>query len=184
MICHQDPAVLTQERQTTLFLILILLLVILVSLTECDIRVINVVNPFYAAAYPLIPQSLRHPKCLHFSTKKAGAPFKWLFLLAISSVSLMHCNQVGKHQGQTTILSTKSNIVAVSVCPRLLRSDAIAPLLIAVRGRKQYMYTLPPALPPPSQNPRHGTNAPEELLKAGALYRGCAVVHLRIPSNG
>jgi len=29
---------------------------------------------------------------------------------------------------------------------------------------------------------QHGTDAPEEVLKAGALYRECAVVNLRIPS--
>jgi hypothetical protein len=34
----------------------------------------------------------------------------------------------------------KSNIVAVSVCPGLSRSDTIAPLLNAVRGRKQSMF--------------------------------------------
>jgi len=38
-------------------------------------------------------------------------------------------------------------------------------------------------LPTPFKStPRQGTDAPEEVLKAGALYRECAVVNLRIPS--
>lgn len=38
-------------------------------------------------------------------------------------------------------------------------------------------------LPTPfKSNARQGTDAPEEVLKAGALYRECAVVNLRIQS--
>lgn len=38
-------------------------------------------------------------------------------------------------------------------------------------------------LPTPfKSNVRQGTDTPEEVLKAGALYRECAVVNLRIPS--
>jgi hypothetical protein len=38
-------------------------------------------------------------------------------------------------------------------------------------------------LPTPFKStPRQGTDAPEEVLKAGSLYRECAVVNLRIPS--
>jgi len=38
-------------------------------------------------------------------------------------------------------------------------------------------------LPTPfKSSARQGTDAPEEVLKAGALYRECAVVNLRIPS--
>jgi hypothetical protein len=38
-------------------------------------------------------------------------------------------------------------------------------------------------LPTPFKcTPRQGTHALEEALKVGALYRGCAIVNLRIPS--
>ncbi|KAG2365658.1 hypothetical protein BDR07DRAFT_625142 [Suillus spraguei] len=58
----------------------------------------------------------------------------------------MHCHQVGKFQRQTTPLSSskvqKFNIVAVSVCPGLYRSDAIALLLNTAHGwnRSTFVY--------------------------------------------
>ncbi|KAG2033940.1 hypothetical protein BDR03DRAFT_966131 [Suillus americanus] len=92
----------------------------------------------------------------------------------------------------------KSNIVAASVCARLSRSDTIALLLNAVRGRDQSIFgivlhiLLQPflrllagfttsamqsvlhvlfLLTPFKSNAHQGTDAPEEVLKAGALYR-------------
>ncbi|KAG1879841.1 hypothetical protein F4604DRAFT_1954187 [Suillus subluteus] len=87
----------------------------------------------------------------------------------------------------------KSNIVAVPVCPGLSRSDTIAPL--------NAVY-VPPAPPPPSHNTHHicneiraarpflptlfksnacrCTDAPEEVLRAAALYLECDIVNLWI----
>ncbi|KAG2365644.1 hypothetical protein BDR07DRAFT_624895 [Suillus spraguei] len=73
-------------------------------------------------------------------TKETGVPFKLSLSPATSSMSSTHCYQVGKFQRQTIPPSMSSskvqkfNIVTVSVCPGLSRSDATAPLLNTARG--------------------------------------------------
>jgi hypothetical protein len=220
MIGRQDPAVLTQERQnasSASFLILTLLLpVLLVAPTERDIRIINVVNPFYAAAAPSYsPTSTPPPTSSLFHQEGWRSLQMVVFTRHLQRVldALPSGGQIPKTDDSTIHVVSdkvqKSNIVAVSVCPGLSRSDTIAPLLNAVRGRNQSMLgivlyiLLQPFLrlltkstssamqsvlhvlflPTPfKSNARQGTDAPEEVLKAGALYRECAVVNLRIPS--
>ncbi|KAG1847622.1 hypothetical protein F4604DRAFT_1884010 [Suillus subluteus] len=73
----------------------------------------------------------------------------------------------------------KSNIVAISMCPGLSRSDTTAPLLNAVQGRDQstfgiVLYILQPFLRLLNE---FTTSA---VQSGGALYRECAAVNLRI----
>ncbi|KAG2347606.1 hypothetical protein BDR05DRAFT_958371 [Suillus weaverae] len=220
IIGRQDPAILTQERQNASlasFLILTLLLpVLLVAPTERDIRIINVVNPFYAAAVPSYsPTSKPPPTSPLFHQEGRRALQMVIFTRHLQRVldALPSGGQIPKTDDSTIHVVSdkvqKSNIVAVSVCPGLSRSDTIAPLLNAVRGWDQstsgivlYILLQPFLrlltksttsamqsvlhvlfLPTPfKSNARQGTDAPEEVLKAGALYRECAVVTLRIPS--
>ncbi|KAG2046054.1 hypothetical protein BDR06DRAFT_923103 [Suillus hirtellus] len=220
IISRQDSAVLTQERQNASlasFLILTLLLpVLLVAPAERDIRIINVVNPFYAAAAPSFsPTSKPPPSSPVFHQEGWRSLQMIVFTRHLQRVldALPSGGQIPKTDDSTIHVVSdkvqKSNIVAVSVCPGLSRSDTIAPLLNAVRGRNQsifgivvYMLLQPFLrlltksttsaiqsvlhvlfLPTPfKSNARQGTDAPEEVLKAGALYRECAVVNLRIQS--
>ncbi|KAG2153403.1 hypothetical protein DEU56DRAFT_727130 [Suillus clintonianus] len=220
MIGRQDPVILTQERQNASlasFLILTLLLpILLVAPTERDIRIINVVNPFYAAAAPTYsPTSKLPPSSPLFHQEGWRSLQTVIFTRHLQRVldALPTGGQIPKTDDSTIHVVSdklqKSNIVAISVCPGLSRSDTIAPLLNAVRGRDQstfgivlYMLLQPLLrlvsksttnaiqsvlhvlfLPTPfKSNARQGTDAPEEVLKAGALYRECAVVNLRIPS--
>lgn len=220
IISRQDSAVLTQERQNASlasFLILTLLLpVLLVAPAERDIRIINVVNPFYAAAAPSFsPTSKPPPSSPVFHQEGWRSLQMIVFTRHLQRVldALPSGGQVPKTDDSTIHVVSdkvqKSNIVAVSVCPGLSRSDTIAPLLSAVRGQNQsifgivlYMLLQPFLrlltksttsaiqsvlhvlfLPTPfKSNARQATDAPEEVLKAGALYRECAVVNLRIRS--
>lgn len=220
MIGRQDPAVLTQERQNASlasFLILTLLLpVLLVAPTERDIRIINVVNPFYAAAAPSYSPTSKPPPSSPLFRQEGWRSLQMvIFTRHLQRIldALPSGGQIPKTDDSTIHVVSekmqKSNIVAVCVCPGLSRLDTIAPLLNAVRGRDQsvfgivlYMLLQPLLrlltksttsamqsvlhvlfLPTPfKSNARQGTDTPEEVLKAGALYRECAVVNLRIPS--
>ncbi|KAG2369463.1 hypothetical protein BDR07DRAFT_1477080 [Suillus spraguei] len=220
MISYQDPAVLTQERQNASlasFLITTLLLpVLLVAPPERDLRIISVVNPFYAAAAPSYSPTSRPPLTSPLFHQEGWRSLQMvIFTRHLQRIldALPSGGQIPRTDDSTIHVVSdkmqKSNIVAVSVCPGLSRSDTIAPLLNAVRGRNQSMFgvvlyiLLQPFLrlltksttstiqsvlhvlflPTPfKSNAGQGTDAPEEVLKAGALYRECAVVNLRIPN--
>ncbi|KAG2043177.1 hypothetical protein BDR03DRAFT_503365 [Suillus americanus] len=87
------------------------------------------------------PHSLtpRPPSHIHFYTKKVGTTFTCYLHRILDA--LPSGGQKPKTGNSTIhIISDKvqkSNIVAVSMCPGLCRSDVIAPLLNAVRGRDQ-----------------------------------------------
>jgi hypothetical protein len=151
MIGRQDPAVLTQERQNASlasFLILTLLLpVLLVAPTERDIRIINVVNPFYAAAAPSYsPTSKPPPSSPLFHQEGWRSLQMVIFTRHLQRIldALPSGGQIPKTDDSTIHVVSekmqKSNIVAVCVCPGLSRSDTIAPLLNAVRGRDQSVF--------------------------------------------
>ncbi|KAG1718828.1 hypothetical protein EDB19DRAFT_1899041 [Suillus lakei] len=181
------------------FLFLTLLLpVLLIAPTERDIRIIDVVNPFYAAVAPSYggpsPTSTPPPTSPLFHPEGWRSLQMVIFTRHLQRVldALPSGGQIPKTDDSTIHVVSdkvqKSNIVTVSesVCPGLSRSDTIAPLLDAVWGWDQstfgivlYMF-LQPFLR--LSNARQGTDDPEEVTKAGALYRECAVVNLRVPS--
>ncbi|KAG1740821.1 uncharacterized protein EDB91DRAFT_1131628 [Suillus paluster] len=214
IIHSQDLAKQRQDGSLASFLILTLLLpVLLVAPTDRDIRIINVVNPFYAAAAPSYSPTSKPSSLFHQEGWRSLQMVVFTRHLQRILDALPSGGQIPKTDDATIHVVSdkvqKSNIVAVSVCPGLTRSDTIAPLLSAVRGRDQSTFgfvlyiLLQPLLrlltkstasavqsilhvlflPTPFKSTaRQGTDNPEEVLKAGALYRECAVVNLRIPS--
>ncbi|KIJ92013.1 hypothetical protein K443DRAFT_685512 [Laccaria amethystina LaAM-08-1] len=121
------------------FLITTLLLpVLLVAPVERDIRIINVVNPFYAAAATLLPR---------FDPPKGRSVFLREGIRSLRSIIVtrhlqrildaLPAAQLPKpEEGSSSIpvVNTKvqkSNIVAVSVCPGISRVDTISALFNA-----------------------------------------------------
>lgn len=137
-----DPEELAKRRRASslaTFLITTLLLpVFLIAPVERDIRIINVVNPFYAAA------------SLTYSTTEVPPPTAPLFKLegrrSLETIIFMRHlqrvldalpsgGQVPKTDEATVPVvsdkAQKSNIVTVSVCPGISRADTVATLLKA-----------------------------------------------------
>ncbi|KAF8557819.1 hypothetical protein OG21DRAFT_1504784 [Imleria badia] len=223
LLVPDDPAELAKRRRAsslaTFLIITLLLPVLLVAPAERDIRIINVVNPFYAAAS--LTSSITEvlsPTAPQFKLEGRRALETVIFMRHLQRVldALPSGGQVPKTDETTVRVVSdkvqKSNIVAVSVCPGISRTDTVATLLKAsgTQARRSILGTLiyfvaQPLLrlltksqtatvqsilhvlflPTPfksSPTPTSTENAPEEVLKAGALYRECAVVHVRIPT--
>jgi hypothetical protein len=151
VIGRREAAPLIKQRQdaslATFLIITLLLPVLLVAPTERDIRIINVINPFYAAAAPsyspaskpTLPSSLFHQegwRSLHMI----------IFTRHLQRIldALPSGGQIPKTDDTAIHVVSdkvqKSNIVAVSVCPGLSRSDTIAPILNAVRGSNSSIF--------------------------------------------
>ncbi|KAG2353555.1 hypothetical protein BDR07DRAFT_700878 [Suillus spraguei] len=203
MIGRQNPVVLTPSLASLLILTL-LLPVLLVAPTECDIRIINFIDPFYAAAAPSYSPTFTPPPTPPLFHQEGQRSLQMVILtchLQRILDALPSCGQIpGTDDSTVHVVNDKmqkSNIVAVSVRPRLSRSDTIAPLFNAVRERNKSMFgivlymllRLFLRLPtkstttaiqsvlhvlflrtPFKSNTRHGIDAPEEVLKAGSLY--------------
>ncbi|KAH7912711.1 hypothetical protein BJ138DRAFT_1060539 [Hygrophoropsis aurantiaca] len=208
------------DSSLSTFLITTLLLpVLLVAPVERDIRLIHVVNPFYAASVPTFSPATPLTNTSLFHQEGWRSLQTAVFVRHLQRVldALPTGGQVPKTDENTIHVVNekvqKSNIVAVSVCPGVSRSDTIAPMLNAVRapgrsmpGTVLYILLQPflrlltksPIsaaqsvlhvlfLPTPFKSTVKNANSvnsdvlPEEVLKAGALYRECAVVNLRVP---
>jgi len=151
IISRHDPVTLLKQRQdasfATFLIITLLLPVLLVAPTERDIRIINVINPFYAAAAPSYsPTSNPPPTSPLFHQEGWRSLQTIIFTRHLQRIldALPSGGQIPKTDDSAIhVISDKvqkSNIVAVSVCPGLSRSDTIAPLLNAVRGRNQSIF--------------------------------------------
>ncbi|KAG2353545.1 hypothetical protein BDR07DRAFT_1309132, partial [Suillus spraguei] len=204
MINPHDPTVLTQERQDALlasFLILILLPDILVSPTERDIRVINVVNPFYVAAAPSYSTISTPPQTSPLFHKKGWRSLQMaIFTCHIQRVLDALIRLANTNDRRQCHLQSPTS--SPYLCPGLSRSDVIVLRFNAVRKRNKYTLLRPFLrlltksttsviksvlhvlfLPTPfKSNAFQGTDIPKEMLKAGALCRKCAIVNLRIPT--
>ena len=138
---HENDA--REAASLASFLLITLLLpALLVAPVERDIRVVSVVNPFYAAALPTLPAFLN-------STPSSLAPAHGL--LASEGLRSLRTVIVTRHlqrildslpnrrsDAQSKSASSKSpsppqsapsNILSVSACPGVSRRDTIAPLL-------------------------------------------------------
>lgn len=140
ILSREDPAELNRRRQEAslaTFLVLTLLLpVLLVAPAERDIRIINVLNPFYAAAAVTYSPS-QSPSVNSSTFQQEG----WRSLqMAVFTRHLQRIldalpssGQVPRTEENTVPVVSdkvqKSNIVTVSVCPGISRADTIAPLL-------------------------------------------------------
>ncbi|KAG8220478.1 hypothetical protein J3R82DRAFT_3173 [Butyriboletus roseoflavus] len=209
LLASDDPAELAKHRRAsslaTFLMITLLLPVLLVAPVERDIRIINVVNPFYAAAsmtYSIT--EVLSPNASLFKQEGRRSLETVIFMRHLQRVldALPSGGQVPKTDEATVRVVServqKSNIVAVSVCPGISRADTIATLLKAnnTQARRSILGTVILAtiqsilhvlfLPTPFKRSQASTtsteNALEEVLKAGALYRECAVVRVPIPA--
>ncbi|OCH89403.1 hypothetical protein OBBRIDRAFT_794269 [Obba rivulosa] len=151
----KDSKVTAEEKRETAslatFLIITLLLpALLVAPTERDIRIVNVVNPFYAAAIPTFASDLLTPP-----DAASASVFYLEGRRALRSIILTRhlqrvldslpnrapsnsdkngastASQKGASGSQSTVRVAPSNIVATSVSPGISRKDTIAPLLAA-----------------------------------------------------
>jgi hypothetical protein len=127
-----------------------LLPALLVAPVERDIRIINIINPFYAAAIPTFSPSDSFDAL--FSSSKSSfllpegtrALRTAIFTRHLQRIldALPSAGQVPKTDtasapssggvGAIPVISPKtqkSNIVAISVCPGISRSDTVAPML-------------------------------------------------------
>lgn len=134
-----------EEKSLATFLMITLLLpALLVAPVERDIRIINVINPFYAAAagpafeIPFHLQTDSHKSkslFLHEGTRALRTVILTRHLQRI--LDALPSAQVPKTDDGTTTIpvvsakSQKSNIVAVSVSPGISRTDTIMPMLNA-----------------------------------------------------
>jgi hypothetical protein len=131
-----------REASLATFLMTTLLLpALLVAPVERDIRIINVINPFYAAAVPTFSPSFDP---LPATTSRFIQEGRRALRMAVFTRHLQRVldalpsgGQVPKTDDNASTVpvvsdkSQKSNIVAISVCPGISRSDTIAPLLNA-----------------------------------------------------
>jgi hypothetical protein len=145
VIGRREAAPLIKQRQdaslATFLIITLLLPVLLVAPTERDIRIINVINPFYAAAAPSYsPASKPTLTSSLFHQEGWRSLHMIIFTRHLQRIldALPSGGQIPKTDDTAIHVVSdkvqKSNIVAVSVCPGLSRSDTIAPILNAVRG--------------------------------------------------
>jgi hypothetical protein len=137
-----------REASLATFLITTLLLpVLLVAPVERDIRIVNVINPFYAAAVPSFSpsfDSLTSSSSLFLQEGRRSLRMA-IFTRHLQRVldALPSGGQVPRTDDNTIPIvsekSQKSNIVAISVCPGISRSDTIAPILNADRSSNSSM---------------------------------------------
>lgn len=132
-----------REASLATFLITTLLLpALLVAPVERDIRIVNVINPFYAAAVPSFSPSFDALplKSSLFIQEGRRSLRMAVFTRHLQRIldALPSGGQVPKTDDNTIPVvsekSQKSNIVAISVCPGISRSDTIAPLLNSGRS--------------------------------------------------
>jgi hypothetical protein len=124
---------------STFLMITLLLPVFLVAPAERDIRIINVCNPFYAAAVPdFTPTEAQPPRGSSLFYKEGLRSLRTALLtrhLQRVLDALPNRTQAPETEGtQETVpvvsaSAQKSNIVAVSVSPGISRLDTITPLL-------------------------------------------------------
>lgn len=142
LLASDDPVELAKHRRAsslaTFLMITLLLPVLLVAPVERDIRIINVVNPFYAASsmtYSIT--EVLSPTAPLFKQEGRRSLETVIFMRHLQRVldALPSGGQVPKTDEATVRVvsekAQKSNIVAVSVCPGISRADIIATLLKA-----------------------------------------------------
>ena len=154
LLASDDPVELAKRRRTsslaTFLMVTLLLPVLLVAPVERDIRIINVVNPFYAAAsmtYSLT--DVRSPTAPLFKQEGQRSLETIIFMRHLQRVldALPSGGQVPKTDEATVRVVSdkvqKSNIVTTCVCPGI-STDTVATLLKAngAHSRRSILGTL------------------------------------------
>ena len=127
----------TDFSMGTFLIITLLLPVLLVAPPERDIRIINVVNPFYAAAVPSFRPTSPPGKSTFL--REGYRSLRSIILMrhlqrvldALPSAPAPNPDDAAAHKSGKK--SQKSNIVSISVSPGMSRNGTIAPLLQAHR---------------------------------------------------
>jgi len=131
-----------QTRSLATFLITTLLLpVLLVAPVERDIRIVNVINPFYAAAvagFSTTTESLPEKPSIFLQEGRRSLQMAILTRHLQRILDSMPQNsQAPKADDEAANVAgsklQRSNVVAVAVSPGITRTDTIAPLLAANR---------------------------------------------------
>lgn len=131
-----------QTRSLATFLIMTLLLpILLVAPAERDIRVVNVINPFYAAAVTNFSPTMASPPDKPSIFLQEGRRSLQMAILTrhLQRIfdSMPQHPQVPKVDGEAvSVVGSKlqrSNVVAIAVSPGITKTDTIAPLLAADR---------------------------------------------------
>lgn len=142
LLAPDDPAELAARRRAaslaTFLMMTLLLPVLLVAPVERDIRIVNVVNPFYAAAsltYSLTDVLPPTAPLLKLEGRRSLETVIFVRHLQRVLDALPSGGQLPKTDETTVRVVSdkvqKSNIVAVSVCPGISRADTVATLLKA-----------------------------------------------------
>lgn len=136
-----DAGVNREQGALATFLMLTLLLpAVLVAPVERDIRIVTVVNPFYAAAAPSFMRRLTDP-----TLPSAPVLLSEGERAVRTAVLTRHLQRVldslpnradadaqqkaGKEGAAAPRIPHPSNVIAVSACPGISRKDTLAPLL-------------------------------------------------------
>ncbi|KAF9646190.1 hypothetical protein BDM02DRAFT_3073607, partial [Thelephora ganbajun] len=140
-----------QTRSLATFLITTLLLpILLVAPAERDIRIVNVINPFYAAAITnFSPTTESLPEKPSIFLQEGQRSLQMAILtrhLQRILDSMPQNSQTPKVDGEVAnVVRSKlqrSNIVAVAVSPGITKTDTVAPLLAANReDPSRFAYT-------------------------------------------
>ena len=129
-----------QTRSLATFLITTLLLpILLVAPPERDIRILNVINPFYAAAVTnFSPATGTLPEKPSIFLQEGRRSLQMAILtrhLQRILDSMPQSSQAPKVEGEVVnVVNSKlqrSNVVAVAVSPGITKTDTVAPLLAA-----------------------------------------------------
>ena len=136
----KDEKQCAEERRVaasdcTFLMTTLLLPTLLVAPAERDIRIINVVNPFYAAAVPHFPSppSSTSPPFLHEGHRSLRSIVLMRHLQRVFD-ALPQAPAPNPDTASASVASNraqKSNIVSVSVSPGFSRQDTVSPLLRA-----------------------------------------------------
>jgi hypothetical protein len=147
LLSPTDPSAGGSKREAgslaTFLMITLLLPALLVAPVERDIRIINVVNPFYAAAagpsfsIPFPSQNMQHSKSI-FLQEGIRSLRTSIFTRHLQRIlDALPSAQVPRTDDATSTIpvvspkTQRSNIIAVSVSPGISRVDTVAPLLNA-----------------------------------------------------
>ncbi|KAJ6531410.1 hypothetical protein DFH09DRAFT_139775 [Mycena vulgaris] len=207
-IPQRDLEEKTRERASlaTFLLTTLLLPALLTAPAERDIRIVNVVNRFYAAAAALPPPFVPPPAASLFLREGTRALRTTVLTRHLQRVlDALPAPPVPKSDGAAVVppAAQKSNIVAVTVSSGISRAESVASLLNAdwvapdfsPLGILLYFLLYPVLLIFTKSagasiqsilhilflpTPFKAAEGAGELLKPGALYAECAVVKVRV----
>jgi len=195
----QAPDAQLNGSMATFLLTTLLLPVVLTAPVERDIRIINVVNPLYAASARTLFSDTRKDSKIVTEGKRAlrTVVFTRHLQRVLDALPAAAMPEVDEHSSSIPVVSPsrqRSNIAAISVSPGFGRSDIISVWLGTVlsfllfpitvlffKSNNSAMQSILHALFLPTPFKAVGKEGSGgEVLKPGALYAECSVVKLSV----